>query len=178
MSRTILHRVRLVLIACIALVAIPGAGLAAPPTFHDRFDFTEYAEICGVTGTIRVTGARVGWEGEGTYREIGQVTETFTADSGGIVTLHFAGPIDVTFTDNGDGTETIVQTFTGLPNSIRGSQGGVVLRDVGIITFTIIWHIEDEVVLSEVVTDVRGPHPEADSGFTIFCDAFHEALGS
>lgn len=179
MSRIILHRVRFVLIACIALLALPAAALAAPPTFRDKLDITfDDVEICGISGTSHVTGVQIVREGDGYIKVTGQVTETFTATDGRTVRFHFANLFEETFTDNGDGTGTYVTTWKGLPESISGAQGGPVTRDAGVATLTTHWDEVNDVLIWQEWTIVHGPHPELDSGFSIFCDAFHEALGS
>ncbi len=80
-------------------------------------------------------------------------------------------------TENPDGTLTFVTTFKGLPEQISShGKGGVELRDAGLITFiTTIDPATGDVISDEVV--IKGPHPEAESDFTLFCDAFLAALG-
>lgn len=177
MSHTIVHRVGFVLIACIAFLAFPVASLAAPPTFHGSYEFTEDVTICGVDGTLHITGIEVVWEEGDSVRVAGQGKNTFVADDGRTVIFHHGGTFTGSYTDNGDGTATIVENFTGLAGSTRGSQGGSVLRDVGVIVFTTVIDIATEDVLSTEITLAHGPHPEAESGFTNFCDFFPEALG-
>lgn len=178
MSPTILHRVRFVLIACIALLALPGASLAAPPTFHGTYEFTDDVTICGVDGTIHVTGAEVIWVEGDSFRITGQGTDTFTTADGRSVVLHFAGKVNVTETFSEDGSTLVVlSTYRGMGQSIRGGEGGMVMRDAGVITFIETIDLVNEELISIEVIDVRGPHPQADSNFTNFCDAFLEALG-
>lgn len=177
MSRSILHRVRLVLIACIAVLALPAASLAAPPTFHNNLDFVEEdIDVCGVLLDVHVTGVENVWLDSDAVKVTSQVTQVFTTDDGRTVVLRAAGTFNGIYTDNGDGTATIVEDYRGLPESISSGRGGPVLRDAGLIIITTVIDIATDQPLS-VDMDIRGPHPEAEADFAIFCDAFLEALG-
>jgi hypothetical protein len=104
------------------------------------------------------------------------VTQTFTTSDGRTAVVQTAGTFTDTFTDNGDGTITFVSTYKGLPEKISShGQGGTALRDAGIISFITTIDLNTGEVTTEVVQ--HGPHPEADSDFTLFCTAFLEALG-
>jgi len=165
------------LVALLALLALPGGALAAKPTFHDKIDVTfEDVDICGVVGTLRVTGSQVVTLGATTVKVTGQVTQVFTAPDGRTAVIQSAGQFTGTFTDNGDGTITFVDTFKGLPEKISSrGQGGTELRDAGIISFITTIDLTTGEVTTEVVQ--HGPHPEADSDFALFCTAFLAALG-
>ena len=165
------------LLALAALLALPGRAVATQPAFHDKFDFTfEDVDFCGVVGTLHVAGNQVIFLDETTFTATGQVTQAFTAPDGRTAVVHSAGTFSGTFVDNGDGTITIVDSYTGLAERISSrGEGGTMLRDAGIITFVTTIDLETGEVTTEVVQ--RGPHPEADSGFALFCDAFLTALG-
>jgi hypothetical protein len=152
-------------------------ALAAQPTFHDQFNDTiEDVDICGVVGTLHVVGSQVITLGDTTFTAKGQVTQTFITADGRTAVLHAAGTFTGTFTDNGDGTITFVNTYKGLPEKISSrGPGGTVLRDAGIISFITTIDLNTGEVTTEIVQ--HGPHPEADSDFTLFCDAFLTALG-
>jgi len=49
------------------------------------------------------------------------------------------------------------------------------LRDAGLIVFATTFE-GDEFISSETVL-VKGPHPEAESDFALFCEVVTEALG-
>jgi hypothetical protein len=166
------------LLALAALLALPGGARSAPPTFHDKLDFTiEDIDICGVVGTLHITGTQVVTLGDTTVKVTGQVTQVFNAPDGRTAVIKSAGQFTSTFTDNGDGTITFVDTYKGLPEKISArGQGGTETRDAGIISFVTTIDINTGEVTTEVVVQ-RGPHPEADSDFTLFCDAFLAALG-
>ena len=167
----------LLFVALCALLALPGGALAAQPTVHDKFNFTlEDVDFCGVVGDLHIKGTQVITVGDTTFTAIGQVTQVFTAPDGRTAVISNAGTVTNTFVDNGDGTITILDSFVGLPEKIssRGA-GGVVLRDAGVISFLTTIDLDTGDVTTEVIQ--HGPHPEADSDFTLFCDAFLDALG-
>ena len=58
---------------------------------------------------------------------------------------------------------------------IGPGNGRVLLRDAGVITFRDTFDLETGEFLGTEVT-VSGPHPEADSDFTLFCETIVAAL--
>ena len=63
------------------------------------------------------------------------------------------------------------------------SDGTVAIKDVGrIVLATVIDYngtptdTEDDVFISQSIESVSGPHPEAESGFTLFCEVVVPAL--
>jgi hypothetical protein len=159
-----------------ALALSVGASVAAQPTFHVKIDETlQDVDACGVIGSLHVTGTQVVTLGDTSVKVTGQVTQVFTTADGRTATLKSAGQYTRTYTDNGDGRITFVDTYKGLPEKISGANGKPVTRDAGLVSFiTTI-----DLITGDVTTDVvqHGPHPEADSDFTVFCDAFLDALG-
>ena len=77
--------------------------------------------------------------------------------------------------DEEAGTITFTSTFKGLPEKIQTANGPVLLRDAGIITFMDTFDLDTgEFISSDVI--IKGPHPEAESDFTLFCEVITEAL--
>jgi hypothetical protein len=167
---------RLLLLVLFGVLALPMSAFAAKPTFHDKPDFIiEDFDICGVVGDLHVKGTQVITLDDSTFTVTGQVTQVFTTPDGRMAVIQSAGTYSDTFIDNGDGTITIVDTYKGLPERISSrGQGGTELRDAGVITFTTTIDLNTGEITTEVVQ--HGPHPEADSDFTLFCDAFLAAL--
>ena len=80
--------------------------------------------------------------------------------------------------DEEAGTITFLTSFIGLPEMIQTANGPVLLRDAGILTFADTFDLETgDFISSEIVVN-KGPHPEADSDFTLFCEVITGALGS
>jgi hypothetical protein len=104
-------------------------------------------------------------------------TVTFTAANGKSVIVQKAGQFtDVEpLVDEEAGTITFSITFKGLPEKIQTPQGPVLLRDAGLITFVDTFDLETgEFISSDLI--IKGPHPEAESDFELFCEVFSEAL--
>jgi hypothetical protein len=163
------------------IAALPtGASAAAPQ--HVNFSGTILnVNLCGINTTLTFSGVDTFtpvFDSSGNliaYKDLHQETDTFTAANGQTFTNHAAGQQTSTFTMNPDGTFT--QTFVdkGLQEQLKGSSGGVVTADVGIITFVNQFDSSGN-FLSQTVTVVAGPHPEANSNFTLFCQVVTAAL--
>ena len=90
--------------------------------------------------------------------------------------MHFAGPFsDTTISGDPEGLHVHEGVVKGLPELIRTSHGGVLTRDAGYV----VQHLTfdgDEFISMEVVVN-RGPHPDLDSDFELFCEVMTDALG-
>ena len=173
-----------VLVGAVSCVLVAGTGAvahAAPPENHFSFtdSFTD-DNFCGTGETVVVT-----FQGKGTFHEKKDGTAfvtvqgkgTFTAEeTGKRVISHFAQRASSEFIENGDGTVTIIETITGLPEQFRFERGRLITRDAGTITFTITFDEETGGLIDEDIT-FRGPHPQAESDFELFCEVIPEALG-
>jgi hypothetical protein len=174
-----------ILVAVVATGVVVGGASAAPPERnHQRVtEVFENVDVCGVNVDIVST---VVFTDLVFFDKSGNVVRfmapasgrtTFTSDDGSQVVQHFANLfIEEEIVDEQAGTVTLLFTFKGLPNQLKSAHGGVVLRDVGIITFALTLDLETGEELSFETILIKGPHPEAESDFTIFCDAFLEAL--
>jgi hypothetical protein len=102
---------------------------------------------------------------------------TLTAENGKSVIIQNAGLFtDVEpLVDEEAGTITFTTTFIGLPEKIQTANGPVLLRDAGFATFVDTFDLETgDLISSDLI--IKGPHPEADSDFTLFCEVITEAL--
>jgi hypothetical protein len=161
-------------------VVLPAAALAAKPVerFHDNFRETFSDEICG----IPVNGVVAGVDNffvyaDDSFKDTSSVKTTLTnPDNGKSVRVSNAGQVTGTaIIDEQAGTITFVTTFKGLPEKIQTAHGRVLLRDAGVITFADTFDLETgEFISSDVI--IKGPHPEADSGFEAFCEVVAGAL--
>lgn len=162
------------------LLALGGPALASPPTvIHDRIvdEFTD-PNFCGTGMTVEVAveGVQNLRPAADSFRATGQVRTVITNPANGnSVVVSAAGQFDVKLI-SGDpsGIHTLLVTIKGLPAKIQTAHGAVLLRDAGIIAFADTFD-GDQFVSSEVVVN-KGPHPEADSGFTLFCGTVVSAL--
>ena len=101
---------------------------------------------------------------------------TFTnPDNGVSVVSLVSGTAQFDVRDDGDGAYTLISIRTGRPGSLKIVNGPYLFQDVGKITFYDHFDADDNYLGTDVV--VNGPHPEYESGFTLFCDAAIAALG-
>jgi hypothetical protein len=170
-----------VVVAAMAVLA-PGSGVAAKVVFHAHESFSETFDdnICGIPGTSVVRGvSNFAAYADNTVKEEFKLTLVFTAtESGKSIRIHVAQqftsndePID-----NGDGTVTFIQSFKGLPEQVKIANGPLLTRDAGIVTFFRIFDATTFEFISQTVSVERGPHPELDSDFELFCEVVVPAL--
>jgi len=177
---------RALLVALIAALAILPAGAlgAKPEIFHAHFlDTEEDVDVCGVIVDIVAEGVftdKAFFDKEGNFvrfMSTASVKVTFTAANGKSVIVQNAGQFtDVEpLVDEEAGTITFFTTFKGLPEKIQTAHGPVLLRDAGLITFVDTFDLDTgEFISSELI--IKGPHPEAESDFALFCEVVSEAL--
>jgi hypothetical protein len=168
----------------VLLATAAGALGAKPEIFHSNFlDTEEDVDVCGITVDLVAKGVftdKAFFDEDGNFvrfMSTSSVKTTLTAENGKSVIIQNAGLFtDVEpLVDEEAGTITFVTTFKGLPEKIRTAHGPVLLRDAGVITFVDTFDLETgELISSDVI--VKGPHPEADSDFTLFCEVITEAL--
>jgi hypothetical protein len=162
-------------------VLLPGTASAAKPIeqFHDHFTDSFSSEICGIAVDVDVVVTDNFFIlADGTVRDTSSVRQTFTnTENGNSIVLsgmgQFIGPAPIV--DEEAGTITFLTSYKGLPEKIQTAQGPVLLRDAGLITFADTFDLDTgEFISSETI--VNGPHPEADSDFTLFCEVITGAL--
>ena len=85
-----------------------------------------------------------------------------------------SGPAPIV--DEEAGTITFLTSFKGLPEKIQTKHGPVLLRDAGFVTFADTFDLETGEFISSEVTVNRGPHPDLDSDFALFCEVVIPAL--
>jgi hypothetical protein len=175
--------VRALLVALVtAFVVLPAPALAAQPIerFHEHFTESFSDEVCGIAVDVDlvVTNNFILYA-DGTFRATGSFQATFTnPETGQSVVVSSAGQVTgpPPVVDEEAGTITFVTSFIGLPEKIQTAQGAVLLRDAGIITFVDTFDLETgEFISSEIIVN-KGPHPEAESDFTLFCEVITGAL--
>ena len=169
-----------------AFVVLPASALGAKPEiFHANFlDTEEDADVCGITVDIVAEGVftdKAFFDNDGNLVRFQSTTSTkitFTAENGKSVINQFAQQFVEAepIIDEAAGTITFVFSFKGLPELLRTPQGPVLLRDAGLITFADTFDLDTEELLSSEILVNRGPHPDADSDFTLFCEVITEAL--
>ena len=174
------------LVGLVALVAVPAALGAKPEIFHVQVDdFIEDVDLCGLTVDVEVTGTatdKVFFDNEGNFvrfSSTSSIMQTFTDADGDQVIVQNANVFEDVepIVDEEAGTITFVITFVGLPELVKTPHGALLLRDAGVITFADTFDLETGEFLGTEVLVNRGPHPDADSDFELFCEVITEALG-
>jgi hypothetical protein len=180
MGRLTLRAVLLALVGALAI--LPGTALGAKPIaqFHDHFTDSFSDEVCGIPVDVDlVVTDNFFLYADGSFKDTSSFRATFTNPvNGKSVVVSSAGQITgpPPIVDEEAGTITFLTSFKGLPEKIQTAQGRVLLRDAGIITFADTFDLETGEFISSEITVNKGPHPEADSDFTLFCEVISEAL--
>jgi hypothetical protein len=183
MSRLTFFRA-LLLTGLVALVIAPAGALGAKPErFHEQVvDFFEAQDVCGLTVDVAVSGVFTDlafFDKEGNFvrfMSLSSFRVTFTDADGDSVIVQNSGMFQFEeFVDEEAGTITFMETFKGLPEKIQTARGPLLLRDAGIATFISTFDLETgELISEDVIT--KGPHPELDSDFELFCEVVTDAL--
>jgi hypothetical protein len=164
--------------AALSLVAALPAAVQAAAPIHANFSgtFTNVDFGCGILVTVTNRGVEnfTPYDANGSYRDIFQFNSTLTAANGKSVQLSAAGQSIVHVVTNADGTQTSTLTVNGVPERISSTHGSILTRDAGRIT-VIDTFDSSGTVISETIT-LSGPHPEVNSGFTLFCQTIVAAL--
>lgn len=155
-----------------SFMALAGPAAGSPAVVHDRVadEFTD-TNFCG-TGLaidVEVAGVQnVHFDGNA-LRGSGQVRAVISNPANGnAVIVSSAGQFRTELiSGDPDGLHTFRATFKGLAENVQTAHGQVLLRDAGVITFADTFDGQN-FVGSEVLVS-KGPHPEADSGFRLFC---------
>jgi hypothetical protein len=175
--------VRALVVAIVgAFAVLPGTASAAKPIaqFHDHFTDSFSDEVCGIPVDVEVVGTdNFFLYADDTFKDTSAFRTTFTnPENGSSVIVSATGQVSGSspIIDEQAGTITFLTSFKGLPEKIQTAQGSVLLRDAGLITFADTFDLETgEFISSETIVN-NGPHPEADSDFTLFCEVITGAL--
>ncbi|PYV35552.1 MAG: hypothetical protein DMG09_19465 [Acidobacteria bacterium] len=161
---------------------MPAGALGAKPVeqFHDHFTDSFSDEICGIPVDIDIVVTDNFFVyADGSFKDTSSFMTTFTNPlNGKSIVISSAGQITgpAPLIDEEAGTFTFLTSFIGLPEKIQTAKGPVLLRDAGIITFADTFDLETGEFISSEITVNKGPHPEADSDFTLFCEVISGAL--
>ena len=165
-----------------AALLLPAPAHAASPQ-PEKFSFTDTftdRNFCGTGATVKITSSVKGVmflsPRNVDFAETYQAKQTFTFGDTTVVG-HAAGRFTSKLVSVGaKGEQTFAFTSKGLPESFRlKGGGGLITRDAGKITFLVTLDRNGGFLSEEIIQS--GPHPQADSGFTLFCEVIPEALG-
>lgn len=180
-----------VLLACGMLLAmVQPAAAQLVDRSHQHIVETFPGEVCGVPVTITLDfilndQERLATSGFPLFKTTFSGTETDTNPATGKSVTTFSAGVsrEPTVVDNGDGTITLRRAVTGVSEAVRLADGTLLFRDVGrLVHVTVIDYngtptdTSDDEVLSDSIEFVAGPHPDLESGRTLFCEVVVPAL--
>jgi len=169
------------LAATILVALLASSAGAAPPVqqFHGKFsDVNPTDNQCGIAGSSYDSGMdNIQVFADGTFKDEFTLKYVFTSDATGkSFEIHVAQQMTSTLeVVNPDGSMTFIDTFKGLPEQIKIPNGPQLSRDAGNVTFLDTFDASGN-FLSRTVVDEKGPHPDLDSDFSLFCDVIVPAL--
>jgi hypothetical protein len=181
------RRVGLGLAFAVALLSLPAPalGLQLSPPYHVTFSGPPYVDVvCGIPVVVYEEGEWTNTEfvdrnGRFLFRGTAHLSRTYTATDGDAVTvidsnqLTFSSPI----VDEVGGTITFVETLRGVLENMKLANGSVLFVDAGYATNAITFDLTTGNFISFESIVAHGGQPLAQSGFTLWCEAFIEALG-
>jgi hypothetical protein len=185
-------------VAVAALVTSPATSSAVgkPQIFHFTVDETIPDEpgpdddLCGIPVTTHVEGKgtdqiRVNKSGFPEFKGHFNGTVTWTSLETGLSVLNRVNSSfhDLSVTDNGDGTITVISATTGVPERLITPDGTTLLKDRGRVVFEAIidyndtpLDTSDDFFVTDRIVSVSGPHPDLESDFELFCPIITDAL--
>ena len=172
--------------ASVTLLAMTAsAALAAKPVEHinERIDVTFTENLCGIPVTTEIVGREnVLIYGDGSVRDTSSGTITWTNADGDWLQNKVAGPL-VNHESLEGSILTSTSVLSGIPERLRSSEGITRAFDRGRIEITTVFDLHDlddptdDEFVSQEITRVAGPHPQAESDFLLFCEVVTEVLG-
>jgi hypothetical protein len=162
----------------LALVTSPLSAAAGwTKDFHVNFSDPVDAYFCGQYHAVgTAVGVTNGFEqtdsnGNPLFKVTQQFKGTFTLDNGNTFIETASGQArDLSFVDNGDGTGTLTTENIGMPGRLITGNKSLDVTDVGRLVRTFVFDLSTGNVISSTVDFEAGPHPEADSDFTLVCN--------
>jgi hypothetical protein len=165
------------------LVSPASAGKPEQEREHVVF-VAEDQDVCGINVDVLVDvrfNDKVFFDADGNFVRfmgVSSGSNTFVNDAGESVVVSFANLSRETESiDETAGTLTLHTSVRGLPERISTPHGPTLTRDAGLITFVTVFDLATEEEISVEVIVNNGPHPQAESDFTLFCEIITAELG-
>jgi hypothetical protein len=161
----------LAIAAVVAVAPMAASGAKPEHGFHTE-SFTD-PDFCG-------TGASVDGFFESIFTVSGPKAEhqgstTFTYGDASVV-VSFAGQFTDTIVATAEGGVEVHQLISkGITEKIQLPNGPVLSLDAGVIVELVT--VQDGNILNDQIVSTNGPHPEAASGGSLFCQIVPQALG-
>jgi hypothetical protein len=173
----------LLVVLVVALAAVPGTALGAKPIahFHDHFTDSFSDEICGIPVDVEIVVTDNFFVyAEDSFKDTASFRATVTNPvNGKSIIISNAGQVSgpPPIVDEAAGTITFLTSFKGLPEKIQTAQGPVLLRDAGFVQFADTFDLATGDFISSEIVFIKGPHPDLESDFALFCEVVSAALG-
>jgi hypothetical protein len=181
MSRYSILRAFLVALVT-ALAIVPGTALGAKPIaqFHDHFTDSFSDVICEIPVDVEIVVTdNFFLYADDSFKDTASFRATVTnPENGNAVIISNAGQVSgpPPIIDEAAGTITFLTNFKGLPERIQTAQGPVLLRDAGFVQFADTFDLATGDFISSEVVFIKGPHPDLESDFALFCEVITGAL--
>lgn len=175
---------RLALIGAVTALVLAFAPIAASAGPDEHFldvGTDTDPNFCGTGQEIDVSfrvHVNIWFMGEEDFSKLTQSGKVWftNPDNGRSVLLKFAGQVTNVITAGEEGAvHTHVFTTKGLPEKIKLEGRRVLTRDAGLIVETVTVDANGDLI--DYSATWKGPHPEAASGFELFCNVMTDALG-
>ena len=167
----------LVIAAVVAIAPMAASGAKPEHGFHSE-SFT-IPDFCGTGASVDVffesifTGGDRNGNGVIATEHQGSFTYTYGDAS---VVQSFAGQFIETIVATGEGGVVVHQLVSqGITEKLQVPNGPVLSLDAGVIVELVT--TQDDNVINDEIVSTNGPHPEAASGGSLFCEIVPQALG-
>lgn len=164
-----------VVAAMAVVVPITASGAMPEHAFHSE-SFTD-PDFCGTGASVDVFFESIFTtsERDGVNKTEHQGSFTYSYNGSSVVES-FAGQFtDTIVATSEDGAETHQLISKGIPTKLKLPSGPVLLLDAGVIVELVT--VQDGNVINDEIVSTNGPHPEAASGGSLFCQVVPGALG-
>jgi hypothetical protein len=156
-----------------AVVPIAASGAKPEHAFHSE-SFTD-PDFCGTGASVDGFFESIFSANLSTGQAEHQGSVTFTYGDASVV-VSFAGQFtDTIVSTEAGGVETHQLVSKGITEKIQVPNGPVLSLDAGVIVELVT--VQDGNILNDQIVSTSGPHPEAASGGSLFCQIVPGALG-
>jgi len=163
----------LAIAAVVAVAPMAASGAKPEHGFHTE-SFTD-PNFCGTGASVDGLFESIFTANVSTGQAEHQGSVTFTYGDASVV-QSFAGQFTDTIVATGaGGVETHQLVSKGITEKIQLPNGPVLSLDAGVIVELVT--VQDGNILDDQIVSTNGPHPEAASGYSLFCEVVPQALG-
>jgi hypothetical protein len=171
-----------VAVLTLALTAVAVASPTGKPVEDDFSESFVDSDFCGtgeevalsIEANQRLWFGETGGDAEQVLKAVFNIEITFTFGSATLIERSAGQTLNTIVVGLESGPHTHEFVERGLRARLKLENGGVLIRDAGVLVYRVSFDANDEVVGLEII-DVRGPHPGFDSD--AWCEAATQALG-